>query len=81
MKAIRKKCLDCCCNQRNEVDLCPAYTCPLWPYRTGISPFSERTKTMSEEQRQAASERFKKYHEQNKTKKKINIKEILITKK
>lgn len=31
--AIRLKCLDCCGNQRNEVRLCEAYHCPLWPYR------------------------------------------------
>ncbi len=35
MKAIRKKCLDCCCWQFNEVKLCEITLCPLWPYRTG----------------------------------------------
>lgn len=30
---IRAKCLDCCCWQRREVQLCTASACPLWPYR------------------------------------------------
>ena len=38
VKAIRAKCLDCCCNQRLEVKLCPAKGCPLWPYRLGHRP-------------------------------------------
>ena len=38
VKAIRAKCLDCCCNQRLEVRLCPAKDCSLWPYRMGHRP-------------------------------------------
>lgn len=34
-KAIRQKCLDCCCWQMSEVRLCTATKCPLWPYRMG----------------------------------------------
>ena len=34
-KAIRLKCLDCCCNQPAEVRRCPAQDCPLWRYRMG----------------------------------------------
>ena len=34
-KAIRKKCLDCCVYQQNEVKLCTSYNCPLWRYRMG----------------------------------------------
>lgn len=34
-KAIRLKCLDCCCGNRAEVRSCPATGCPLWPYRLG----------------------------------------------
>lgn len=34
-KAIRLKCLDCCCGNRAEVRNCPAETCPLFPYRMG----------------------------------------------
>ena len=34
-KAIRMKCLDCCCDQLAEVRKCPATNCPLWRYRMG----------------------------------------------
>ncbi len=38
MKAIRLKCLDCCCYQLKEVSLCTAENCPLYPYRKGKRP-------------------------------------------
>jgi len=38
VKAIRAKCLDCCCNQVKEVRLCPVEKCPLYPYRMGKNP-------------------------------------------
>lgn len=38
MKAIRKKCLECCCGQRNEVALCHIEDCALWAYRFGKRP-------------------------------------------
>lgn len=38
MRAIRKKCLDCCCGSSNEVKLCTAKDCPLWIYRSGHRP-------------------------------------------
>ena len=34
-KAIRLKCLDCCCGQSAEVRRCPATECVLWRYRMG----------------------------------------------
>lgn len=34
-KAIRLKCLDCCCGNSAEVRRCPATGCPLWRYRMG----------------------------------------------
>ena len=58
IKAIRAKCLDCCCDQREEVKLCPAKDCPLWPFRMGKNPY--RTRTLTDEQRQAAKERLAK---------------------
>ena len=33
LAAIRKKCLDCSGNMRNEVRDCNIKYCPLWPYR------------------------------------------------
>lgn len=35
LKAIRRKCLDCCAGQKKEVEKCPACDCPLYPYRQG----------------------------------------------
>ena len=34
-KAIRLKCLDCCCGNTAEVRRCPSEYCPLWRYRMG----------------------------------------------
>ena len=34
-QAIRAKCINCCCGQRNEVRLCHITDCPLWIYRMG----------------------------------------------
>lgn len=34
-KAIRLKCLDCCCGNSAEVRRCPASDCPLFVYRMG----------------------------------------------
>ena len=57
VKAIRAKCLDCCCDQVNEVKLCPVEDCPLWPFRFGKNPY--RTRVLTPEQREAAAERLK----------------------
>lgn len=38
LKAIRLKCLDCCCGSSNEVKLCTAAQCPLYPFRLGKNP-------------------------------------------
>ena len=37
MKAIRAKCLDCCCGQSKEVRYCTSKNCSLHPYRPGAS--------------------------------------------
>lgn len=34
-KAIRLKCLDCCCGNSAEVRRCELRKCPLWRYRMG----------------------------------------------
>lgn len=34
-KAIRLKCIDCCCGNMAEVRKCPAEHCPLWRFRMG----------------------------------------------
>ena len=38
LKAIRAKCLDCCCGNSAEVRRCTAEKCPLFPYRMGHRP-------------------------------------------
>lgn len=38
IKAIRAKCLDCCCNQTAEVRECQNTGCSLHPYRMGRRP-------------------------------------------
>ena len=38
LKAIRKKCLECCCGQYKEVRLCPSKDCSLYPFRFGNNP-------------------------------------------
>ena len=32
-EAIRDKCLDCTCDQRVEIKMCPVTNCPLWKHR------------------------------------------------
>lgn len=38
LKAIRAKCLDCCCGQSYEVKNCTAEDCPLYLFRFGKNP-------------------------------------------
>ena len=38
LKAIRLKCLDCCCGSANEVKLCTVEKCALYPFRFGKNP-------------------------------------------
>ena len=56
LKAIREKCLDCN-GTALEVKLCPCTDCALHPFRFGKNPFNKRT--LTDEQRKAASERMK----------------------
>ena len=38
VKAIRAKCMDCCCNELKEIRECDILHCALWPYRMGRRP-------------------------------------------
>ena len=38
IKAIRAKCVDCCCGNMAEVRHCPVTHCTLYPYRMGKRP-------------------------------------------
>lgn len=63
LKAIKAKCLDCCAYQPNEVKLCTCTDCALYPYRLGKNPNAPK-RTLTEEQKQAVAERFKKAREE-----------------
>jgi hypothetical protein len=41
MRAIRRRCLDCCNWQEKEVRNCQVETCALWPFRMGKRPSEE----------------------------------------
>lgn len=41
IKAIREKCIECCCGDKKEVRECSITRCPLWPYRMGKRPKDE----------------------------------------
>lgn len=45
LKAIRAKCLDCCCGSAHEVRLCPCEDCSLYPYRFGKNPNLQGART------------------------------------
>ena len=70
-KAIRLKCLDCCCGSAHEVKLCPATSCPLHPFRFGTDPYRtkrELSPEQREQQRKAlAVARSSKLNSQRKT--------------
>ena len=56
VKAIRAKCLDCCCGSAKEVRLCPAQDCPLYPFRIGHNPNIRREYT--DKQREVMTKRL-----------------------
>lgn len=35
LKAIRLKCLDCCCGSKKDAKSCKELDCPLYPFRLG----------------------------------------------
>jgi hypothetical protein len=57
LKAIRARCLDCCCQQPSEVRKCVAVNCPSWPFRMGTNPFRAK-RVMSPERRREMAERL-----------------------
>ena len=48
IKAMRAKCLDCCCGSTKEIQLCPVIECPLYPYRFGKKPTKAIVDTINE---------------------------------
>jgi len=62
-RAVRYKCKwDCCNGLQSEVDACTITKCPLYNFRKGRYAFKEK-KFVSEENRLASKERFKKAKE------------------
>jgi hypothetical protein len=57
LRAIRAKCLDCCCGSTSEVRKCVAVDCPLWAFRMGVNPFRKK-RTLSAEQKREMVERL-----------------------
>lgn len=47
-KAIKLHCFDCAGDSNKEVTLCPAFDCPLWPFRTGQGAGSRAYKSRVE---------------------------------
>lgn len=50
IKAIRAKCLDCCCGSAYEVKLCVCQDCSLWAFRFGKNPYIAK-RELSDERR------------------------------
>lgn len=53
-RAIRAKCLDCCCNQTVEITNCSAKGCPLRPYRFGAASARIIRRAYEQKEKQAA---------------------------
>lgn len=58
VKAIREKCLDCCCGSSLEVKLCNIVSCPIYPFRFGKNPFRQK-REMTEEQKKVTVDRLR----------------------
>lgn len=69
IKAIRLKCLDCCCGSAYEVEMCPVKGCPLYEYRFGKNP-RHKGRTFTEEQKAANAERLRLWRESQREKNK-----------
>ena len=48
IKAIRKKCIDCCNGQYEEIKNCTVINCALYPYRMGRRPDRSTIDTMKD---------------------------------
>ena len=59
---VRRRCLLCVDGNAAEVRRCTTMNCPFWPYRMGVNQFRQK-RTLSEDRRRAAAERFAKMRE------------------
>ena len=46
IKAMRAKCIDCCCGSYKEIKECTVIDCDLYPYRMGTRPNQETLDTL-----------------------------------
>jgi len=58
LKAVRRKCLECCCLLYTAVRDCDC-NCALYPFRMGKNPFRKK-RVYTEEQKTAMAERLRK---------------------
>lgn len=58
VKAIRAFCLECCGDSANEVKLCTAPHCALYPFRLGKNPYRMK-REYTDEQLATMRERMK----------------------
>ena len=58
LRAVREKCIDCCCGNQAEVRKCTSVACPLWVFRMNKNPWSKRE--LSDEERKILAERLSK---------------------
>lgn len=59
VKAIREKCLDCCCGSFTEVEKCTVTKCALYPFRFGKNPYRQ-PRVLTDEQRAEMAARLSK---------------------
>lgn len=62
VKAISAFCIECCGGSANEVKLCTAPKCALYPFQFGKNPYREK-REYTDEERQAMRERLAKARE------------------
>ena len=58
LKALRARCLDCCCGNASELRKCVSVDCPSWPFRMGKNPFRAK-RQLSDEQKRHMAERLR----------------------
>ena len=54
LKALRERCLDCCCGSASEVRQCVSVDCPSWPFRMGTNPFRKKRELSPDQKREIA---------------------------
>jgi hypothetical protein len=54
LKAIRARCLDCCCGSPSEVRKCVSIDCRSWPFRMGKNPLRVKRLLSDKQKREMA---------------------------